>query len=40
MGLIEKKQEKYNLAEYYFRQALEISPENPILLDQLALVKN
>ena len=38
MGLIHRKQEKYTLAEYYFRQALEITPENPILLDCLASV--
>jgi anaphase-promoting complex subunit 3 len=38
LGLIEKKQEKYLLAEHYFRTALEITPENPILLDSLASV--
>ncbi|KAJ3306747.1 anaphase-promoting complex subunit cdc27 [Kappamyces sp. JEL0829] len=38
LGLVERKQEKYNLAEYYFRKALEITPNNPILLDSLASV--
>ena len=38
LGLIERKQEKYLLAEYYFRQALAIAPLNCILLDCLASV--
>jgi tetratricopeptide (TPR) repeat protein len=38
LGLIEKKQEKYLLAEHYFKQALAINPNNPILLDSLASV--
>ena len=38
LGLIEKKQERFPLAEYHFRKALEISPENCILKDSLALV--
>ena len=38
LGLIEKKQERFQLAEFYFKQALEISPENNILKDSLALV--
>lgn len=38
LGLIERKQERYQLAEFYFRQALEITPNNPILLDSFASV--
>jgi hypothetical protein len=36
--LIEKKKERFKLSEYYFKQALEISKENPIILDSLASV--
>jgi anaphase-promoting complex subunit 3 len=38
LGLIEKKQERFPLAEYYFQTSLSISNENPILLDSLASV--
>jgi anaphase-promoting complex subunit 3 len=38
LGLIEKKQEKYLLAEHFFRLALAITPNNSILLDSLASV--
>ncbi|KAJ3322202.1 anaphase-promoting complex subunit cdc27 [Boothiomyces sp. JEL0866] len=35
LGLIELKQEKYSVAEHFFKMALEITPENTILLDVL-----
>ncbi|KAJ3272162.1 hypothetical protein HDV01_005927 [Terramyces sp. JEL0728] len=35
LGLIELKQEKYLVAEHFFNMALQITPENSILLDVL-----
>ncbi|KAJ3258732.1 hypothetical protein HK103_003326 [Boothiomyces macroporosus] len=35
LGLIELKQEKYPVAEHFFRMALQVTPENTILLDVL-----
>lgn len=38
MALVEKQTERYKLAEYYLRKALEITPHNAVVLDSLAMV--
>lgn len=38
LGIVAFKQEKLPLAEFYFRQALAISPQNPVLLNYIGLV--
>mgnify|MGYP003322610708 CR=1 FL=1 len=38
LGSIYLRQEKYQLAEYHYRRALAINPQNPILYCQLGAV--